>query len=243
MTVTVVSGRTQEDTLPIGSIIGWHNTTSVPNGWLVCNGSLQPIATYPSLYKVITNDGTTFPFGPNVGSSFVLPLLTGRFMSVPSTVTPPTGANSNVGITNAATAHTHNYTINHSINSSGSANHGLHNVQSGGWSTTDGGGHNMQTNIGAVGGNVTAGANGTLNTAFRGHLHNANQGNQTTTGHSHAHGFATGFDNAVASGSLHTHNFSITASSNVSWSNTPFVRDAPCVFIVLALISDFVGRR
>lgn len=243
MTVTVVSGQSQIDTFPIGTIIAWHNTTA-PAGWLVCDGSLQPIQSYPALYQIITNGGTTFPYGADSGGSFRLPDLTqSRFPIVPTTSpAPPAGANSNVGLTNSLANHNHAYSLNHSIGASGGASrHVDHNVASSGWTNASGNGHNMQTNIGAVGGNVNAGANGNLNTAFRGHLHNANQGNQSTnTDHVHGHTINGDFGNAIGGGSLHTHSFNVSTPTNYTFTGNPLVAAIQCVFVVLATDTEVV---
>jgi len=61
---------------PTGTIIAI--TGSVPDGYLACDGSYVNISDYQKLYNVITNNGTSFPYGANVGSTFALPDLRER---------------------------------------------------------------------------------------------------------------------------------------------------------------------
>jgi microcystin-dependent protein len=73
---------------PVGSIVMWAGTLSnFPTGWAVCNGSELPISSYTTLYNVLTNNGTSFPFGTNTNGSggsgsthFRLPDLRERFI-------------------------------------------------------------------------------------------------------------------------------------------------------------------
>lgn len=51
-----------EQQLPIGAIIVYTGST-IPKGWLLCDGSTYSAATYPALSAVI---GTTFGAGPNL---------------------------------------------------------------------------------------------------------------------------------------------------------------------------------
>ena len=72
---------------PIGSIVMWSGTISnFPSGWAICNGAQLSIATYTTLYNVLTNNGTTFPYGGNTNGSgspgsthFLLPNMVDRF--------------------------------------------------------------------------------------------------------------------------------------------------------------------
>ena len=73
---------------PIGGIIMWPGSiTNFPANWFICNGQELSISTYSTLYSILTNSGTTFPFGANtngVGSAgsthFRLPNLLERFV-------------------------------------------------------------------------------------------------------------------------------------------------------------------
>lgn len=61
----LVSGEVSGDTLPIGAIIPFGNTTA-PTNWLVCDGSYVSKTTYADLYAVIGDnylDGGTAPVG------------------------------------------------------------------------------------------------------------------------------------------------------------------------------------
>lgn len=60
------------DVIPPGTI-AWLGTTTIPSGWLLCDGSTKVQASYPNLYAAI---GTTF--GPATGGNFTLPDLRGR---------------------------------------------------------------------------------------------------------------------------------------------------------------------
>lgn len=74
---------------PIGGIVMWPGTVSnFPTGWAICNGAQLPIATYTALYNVLTNNGTTFPYGANTNGSgsagsthFRLPNMVDRFVA------------------------------------------------------------------------------------------------------------------------------------------------------------------
>ena len=68
-----VSQYVSEPTLqvPVGMIVMYGSVTTIPRGWLLCDGTGYAIATYPALYAVI---GTTY------GSSggFQVPNFTDR---------------------------------------------------------------------------------------------------------------------------------------------------------------------
>lgn len=64
----------KDEVCPIGAIQSFA-FSSVPAGWLACDGSIVQIADYPSLYAVI---GDTF--GKSVNGTFLLPDLRGRFI-------------------------------------------------------------------------------------------------------------------------------------------------------------------
>ena len=48
------SEKAVRDYLPIGCIIGLSSSVTVPNGWLLCDGSTVDSSLYPSLYTIIT---------------------------------------------------------------------------------------------------------------------------------------------------------------------------------------------
>ena len=68
-----VSQYVSEPTLqvPVGMIVMYGSVTTIPRGWLLCDGTGYAIATYPALYAAV---GTTY------GSSggFQVPNLTSR---------------------------------------------------------------------------------------------------------------------------------------------------------------------
>ena len=58
--------------LPIGAIVPWaSDQSSVPTGWIVCNGATISNTRYPILFSVIGNS-----YGGTVGSTYRLPPLT-----------------------------------------------------------------------------------------------------------------------------------------------------------------------
>lgn len=74
---------------PVGGIIMWPGTvTNFPTGWAICNGAQLPISTYTSLYNILTNNGSSFPYGANTNGSgvpgsthFRLPNMVDRFVA------------------------------------------------------------------------------------------------------------------------------------------------------------------
>ncbi len=93
---------------PIGGIILWPGFHSIlpefnnsyPVNWSVCNGKELLISSYTELYNILTNYGSSFPYGTNTnglgaaGSThFRLPNLCGRF------VVGAGGNNPTVGLT------------------------------------------------------------------------------------------------------------------------------------------------
>lgn len=244
MTVATISGRTQADTLPIGTIIGWHSSTP-PDGWLFCNGAYVPIADHRALYQVITNNGTTFPYGANVGSTFALPNLVNRFAQVPTTTSPPAGANSNVGATTTLAAHNHTYSLNHTVSASGSGGSHTHNSATAGGPSTNissGSAHNFSANIGATAGNVRSGANGNLNTALSAHTHANNGNSRADNGHG-GHDHPNVGINVGGSGGGHSHSFNVSSPTNYNFSSAPIVAETVLAFIVLSAPTKVVERQ
>jgi len=64
--------------LPIGAIIPWaSDQSSIPPGWILCNGATVSNTKYPILFKIIGN-----AYGGTVGSTFKLPPLTSGSPSI-----------------------------------------------------------------------------------------------------------------------------------------------------------------
>jgi microcystin-dependent protein len=89
---------------PVGTILNWTATT-IPKGWLLCDGSGYAIATYPELYAAI---------GTNFGSSggFQVPNFSSR---------TPYGGTGSIGLTGGQA------TVTLTANETGFKNH-FHNI-------------------------------------------------------------------------------------------------------------------
>lgn len=71
----LMPARAASDGLPVGTIIAWGGTSSsVPAGWMLCNGKALSKSTYPELFAAI---GTAWG---SKGDRFNLPDLRGRFL-------------------------------------------------------------------------------------------------------------------------------------------------------------------
>jgi len=69
--------------VPIGTVITWVSPVA-PNGavWIECNGNAVSRTTYDALYSVLTNSGTTFPYGSGNGTTtFALPDFRGFYIA------------------------------------------------------------------------------------------------------------------------------------------------------------------
>lgn len=88
---------------PVGTILNW-TTTTIPNGWLLCDGTGYAIATYPELYAAI---------GTNFGSSggFQVPNFSSKVPYGATSSIGSTGGEATVTLTGAQTgmkSHFHN---------------------------------------------------------------------------------------------------------------------------------------
>lgn len=64
--------------LPIGAIIPWaSDSSSIPSGWIICDGTVYPDKQYPLLYDIIGNT-----YGGTAGSTFKTPPLNSSSASV-----------------------------------------------------------------------------------------------------------------------------------------------------------------
>lgn len=128
---------------PTGSIVMFAGST-VPTGWLLCNGQSISTSTYATLYGVI---GTTYG---GSGGSFSVPNLQQRF---------PLGASGVLGTTGGASSHSHSITTDtvaghtHSVSGStdtqGSHAHGFSYSTS--FTTSSAGGHSHSFTTDAAG--------------------------------------------------------------------------------------------
>lgn len=71
------------DTLPVGTVRTLHGQ-GVPRGWLICNGRLLKVSSYPKLYAVLGNS-----FGP-LPNKRVFRLPDMRIRTVQSILVNPT---------------------------------------------------------------------------------------------------------------------------------------------------------
>jgi microcystin-dependent protein len=101
-----VSQRVSQNTrkIPPGTIAMWPSST-IPNGWLLCDGSIYDQLTYPALFAVIAENYTSgdYPQLPDLRTR--IPYATGSIAA--------TGGQSTVTLTAAQSAlksHTHTYT-------------------------------------------------------------------------------------------------------------------------------------
>lgn len=121
--------------------IALYPGSTVPAGWVECNGQELPIGAlgsqYDALYVLITANGTTFPFGSNTNGSgaagsthFRVPDLRGRVAigsGTGSGLSPRTlgawGGSQSVTVSDATIAHTHNFPHTHVQPHTHSGNH------------------------------------------------------------------------------------------------------------------------
>jgi microcystin-dependent protein len=101
-----VSQRVSQNTrkIPPGTIAMWPSNT-IPNGWLLCDGSIYDQLTYPALFAVIAENYTSgdYPQLPDLRTR--IPYATGSIAT--------TGGQSTVTLTAAQSAlisHTHTFT-------------------------------------------------------------------------------------------------------------------------------------
>lgn len=106
--------------VPIGTVITWVSPVA-PNGavWIECNGNAVSRTTYDALYNVLTNSGTTFPYGNgNNTTTFNLPDFRGFYMAgLPSAggaLGTAAGNSANTVSLAIENIPSHQHTINHS---------------------------------------------------------------------------------------------------------------------------------
>lgn len=203
--------------IPVGSVIAWLSTSSVPTGYLEANGQTVSRSTYSELFSVL---GTTYGAGDG-STTFALPDLNTRHLKGTTTVGSvgsTTGADTftlNTGQLPSHThtmdhthtlAHTHGIGHNHGItlnNQSSSHNHTM--------VANTANAVNQRANQGAnegTGGNHT---HGTANTG--GHNHSVNAGNTTSTG-THNHDVGTAINPGQFSFRSHGSNYDSFTNTN-----------------------------
>lgn len=189
------------DLLPIGSIMYWAGSiTSIPTGWLLCDGSTPLRTDYPDLNVLFS--AASYPYGNGNGSTtFTLPnandraLLHGGFPAniylgnttttlTDSNVTShshplgshthPMSSHTHTGLTHTHSggSHTHNHPHNHPQLATGNHSHNY-------WYTTP-----VPTGTGQVRNSQTApgGTKYTTHTSgFGGHTHGGVTGNSDNT--------------------------------------------------------------
>ena len=123
--LTTINGGAYPPTIPTtpsGAIMSYAGSVA-PSGWLICDGSPQPTASYPDLFAVIGYD-----FGGS-GANFNLPDLSQRV---------PMGVGGSYARTNTGGSATHTLTIaqmpshNHGVNDSGHFHSAIATAGSGG---------------------------------------------------------------------------------------------------------------
>ena len=143
-----------EDLVPAGCIMMWGGTT-LPSGWLLCDGSLKNKTDYPDLFTILNST-----YGPQTSDKFRLPNFINNFPKGDSiNLAGDIGGQKDFAITKAnlpPISHTHSIDHHHSID------HGH------GDSTSSADGrHRHDTNIdyGSGGGGTDNGAGSTWNAA------------------------------------------------------------------------------
>lgn len=217
----------------------WHNNTP-PTGWLVCNGQEVPIASYGSLYDLITVNATLFPYGANTNGSggagsshFVLPNLTDRFAILPGVT-----ANSYSALTKTGGANTHAHNFNAGLSAVNSTDAGAHTHSYSpgnfGNSTLGNHAHNVGVTLDAYNTNATTttkrAATGTTTAPLMTHGHTGSAATNGTGDHSHS----ISGGNGSTESSNHSHSVSYSSNTqSVSASSVP--ANQRVYFIVLAV--------
>ena len=164
--VNVKNGKIKEDghdLVPAGCVMMWAGTT-LPSGWLLCDGSLKNKTDYPDLFTILNST-----YGPQTSDKFRLPNFINNFPKGDSiNLAGDTGGQKDFAITKEnlpPISHSHSIGHNHSID------HGHDSSE-----TSEDGKHRHDTNIdyGSGGGGTDnyAGstwnaANGTVNTSYQ----------------------------------------------------------------------------
>jgi hypothetical protein len=188
------------DIVPVGSIEMWAGTTSVPSGWLLCNGDAISRSTYSRLFSVLS---TTFGSGDGV-NTFNIPNFD---LKTPMGIQGG-GTRGYSNITASSSSHSHNHTVSATIASDDQNISGNHYH-----STTNGGDHNH--NFGSSNMAHTHNTEAPSGNHTHSYNYNANAGANSTTG-STAHGTHNGISGVAATIANHTHTLSNAATGNHS---------------------------
>lgn len=219
------SNEPTDSGVPLGTIVNWPSS-SLPVGWLKCDGSAISRTDYSSLFAII---GTTFGEGDG-STTFNLPNITDKNILGNGTINETGGNNSITLAVENLPSHYHDYYFEHShdtsvtINSNGAHTHSFSDTSSSAGSHThsvslttgsDSHTHNVGMDFDAAAGSSrwslhqdgTSGAGDTVKTSSDSHTHKVS-GNTGSAG-SHTH---TVSGNTGSSGA-HTHSATATTSN------------------------------
>jgi microcystin-dependent protein len=216
----IVDKRGYAQSYPVGSVVIIMSST-IPDGWLLCDGSPINTFTYQELHKVVTNTygGTAYSFGTTdqsgVSTTFNLPPLvvnathnpSGRYSvsRVSSEPAYPSFEHNHYFYKDTATSYsvsTYSQTHNHSgMNINSNASNITHNH------ATMGGGSGLN--------NVTASAASSRQSS----ANNAVQYHNTPS-HDHGGAFTTSLTMNTSASVLHSHSFQVHSADNISHTHT-----------------------
>jgi microcystin-dependent protein len=215
ITGTATIGQINSQSIaPIGSVVMWSgNVTSVPTGWLLCNGSAVSRTTFSALFAIT---GTTFGAG-NGSTTFNLPNLMDRFV---------VGAGSAYARNATGGTTTHNHTGNTDGTALGITQIPRHNHTIGG----DGDHNHLTVNSGEIGGSRF---NSLVDNGGRPHMVRTGSYSQdnyryaiagtgsgpdsgrTNNGGFHSHGGGTGLSGGDGAGNTVAHTHPIQSANNL----------------------------
>lgn len=207
--VTIVAGRLNavDAFTPIGTLLPFAgSSTTLPTGWLLCDGAAVSRTTYAVLFAVV---GTTYGAG-NGTTTFNLPNLTNRVPvgSGGSYSRGTTGGAATVTLSDAQMpSHNHSLSVSGTATSAGSHSHGGSTDSDGSHSHSGDGGAGSRSDLLASGGSSAA---------------TPGSGSTSSAG-SHSHGISTD-----SSGS-HSHSVSVSGSVGTSGSDAAHENMPPFV--------------
>ena len=216
------------DELPVGALLSMGRSTA-PAGWIACDGTTVPIATYPALHGALQGayDADHVARGGTVPvDHFAVPLLNaadGYVRSVRGSSSPASPPLSSGGAT-----HSHSVTTAVNITAVGGGEH-YHNVPA--QTTSADGDHGHGFNAGTTAGsnsvkndarsqNYSGNTATVYNNATGAHTHTWPSGNTANTGANHSHNATVG---SISGGGAHAHGVASTTQSShtVTLSNDP----------------------